>query len=504
MLDMTPQLVFTRTIRNATTPELVEYALQRKEGTLTHTGAFSVQTGTYTGRSPKDKFIVVEDPITQDIHWGTTNQPFAKDQFTTLLNRVLDYLSAREVFVLDAFAGAAPECQMPVQEITELAWHNLFAKQLFIKQGTTHLQHNPFQVISAPGFKADPTRDGTRSEAFVIISFEERIVLIGGTEYAGEIKKSIFTVMNYLLPKLGVLSMHCSANMGLSGNTALFFGLSGTGKTTLSTDPNRGLIGDDEHGWSENGVFNIEGGCYAKCIHLSEEREPEIWGAVRFGTVLENVVLNQERVPNYEDASLTENTRAAYPLDSIPNVMASGQGNHPDTIIFLTADASGVLPPIAKLTEEQIGYYFLNGYTSKLAGTERGVTTPEATFSTCFGAPFLPLRPKVYAELLQTKIRQHNARVFLVNTGWSGGPYGDGKRMSLTYTRAMVNAAIEGRLDSVEYTTDGIFGLQIPLTCPGVDGAVLNPIQTWKDQDQYIERALGLQQLFEKNFAQFS
>jgi len=504
MLDMTPQLVFTRTIRNATTPELVEYSLQRQEGVLTHSGAFSVQTGTYTGRSPKDKFIVMEDPTNQDIHWGSTNRPFDKGRFTTLLNRVLDYLSERQVFILDAFAGAAPEWQMPVQVITELAWHSLFAKQLFLQTGGADLQQEPFQVISAPGFKADPTRDGTRSEAFVIISFEERIVLIGGTEYAGEIKKSIFTVMNYLLPKLGVLSMHCSANMGASGNTALFFGLSGTGKTTLSTDPTRGLIGDDEHGWSDDGVFNIEGGCYAKCIHLSEEREPEIWRAVKFGTVLENVVLNPQRVPNYDDASLTENTRAAYPMASIPNVVTSGQGSHPDTIIFLTADASGVLPPIAKLTEEQVGYYFLNGYTSKLAGTERGVTRPEATFSTCFGAPFLPLRPRVYADLLQAKIRQHNARVFLVNTGWSGGPYGEGKRMSLTYTRAMVNAAIEGRLDSVEYRTDSIFGLEIPTTCPGVDATVLNPIETWKDKQQYIERARELQQLFEQNFAQFS
>lgn len=405
--------------------ELVEKVLQRNEGRLTHTGAVAVTTGKYTGRSPKDKYIVEEPSTKQTIDWGTVNQPMSPETFEKLYDKVLDYLMKQdELFVFKGFAGADPKYRLPIQVVNEFAWHNLFVHQLFIRPSAEELAaHEPqFTVICAPNFKADPKVDGTRSEAFIIISFERRTVLIGGTEYAGEMKKSIFSVMNYVLPEQGILPMHCSANVGQEGDVALFFGLSGTGKTTLSTDPNRRLIGDDEHGWSSRGIFNIEGGCYAKCINLSREKEPQIFDAIGFGAVLENVVLDDAtRVPNYDDGMLTENTRAAYPLQAIQNIIDPSVAGHPSTIVFLTADAFGVLPPISKLTREQAMYHFLSGYTSKLAGTERGVTEPEATFSTCFGAPFLP-RPAVeYAEMLGQKIAEHNVRVFLVNTGWTGG-----------------------------------------------------------------------------------
>lgn len=459
--------------------KLVEKSLMRNEGALTSTGALRVATGKYTGRSPKDKFIVMEDSIKDKVDWGEVNKPIEKEVFKKLYEKVMNYLKEREeLYVFRGFAGADTEYRLPIQVINEFAWHNLFAKQLFIRPTKEDLQdfNAEFTVISAPTFKADPEVDGTRSEAFIIVSFEEKIVLIGGTEYAGEMKKSIFSIMNFLLPERGVLSMHCSANAGKEGDVALFFGLSGTGKTTLSADPNRHLIGDDEHGWSNNGVFNIEGGCYAKCANLSAEKEPEIWNAIRFGAVLENVILDDKTgIPDYDDTSLTENTRVAYPIESIPNALIPSIAGHPSTIIFLTADAFGVLPPISKLTKEQAMYHFLSGYTSKLAGTERGITEPEATFSTCFGAPFLPLPAGRYAEMLGEKINEHDAQVFLVNTGWSGGPYGVGKRMNLAYTRAMIQAALNGELNSVDMTVDPIFGLNIPTHCPGVPDEVLQP-----------------------------
>ncbi|WP_281889521.1 phosphoenolpyruvate carboxykinase (ATP) [Paenibacillus sp. YYML68] len=488
-------------------PQLIEAALYRREGSLTDSGALQVTTGTYTGRSPKDKYIVRDSITASHVAWGSTNQPMTTEQFGRLYRKALQYLEQRELFVFDGYAGADAAYRLPVRVVSEYAWHNLFAQQLFIKPMQEELRsHKPaFTVISAPGFKADPAEDGTNSEVVVAISFEERVVLIGGTEYAGEMKKSIFSVLNYLLPFQDVFPMHCSANIGADGDTALFFGLSGTGKTTLSADPNRSLIGDDEHGWSPQGVFNFEGGCYAKCADLAPEKEPEIWQAIRFGTVLENVVLDSKtHVPDYADKTLTENTRAAYPIDFIPNAMIPGVGGHPKTIIFLTADASGVLPPIARLTKEQAMYYFLSGYTSKLAGTERGVTQPVATFSTCFGAPFLPLQPTVYAELLGQRLDEHRAQVYLVNTGWTSGPYGTGSRMKLSYTRAMVKAALAGALADVTVTADPIFGVLVPDYIPGVPNEVLVPRHTWPDAKAYEAAAQELAQQFSRNFEKFS
>ncbi|WP_210364828.1 phosphoenolpyruvate carboxykinase (ATP) [Bacillus sp. REN3] len=489
-------------------PQLVEKMLNRNEGLLTSTGAVRATTGKYTGRSPKDKFIVEEKSVKDKIDWGSSNQPISEESFSKLYNKVLNYLKEREeVFVFKGFAGADKKYRLPIQVINEYAWHNLFAHQLFIRPEAGELADHEakFTVISAPTFKADPAVDGTNSETFIIISFEQRVVLIGGTEYAGEMKKSIFSVMNYLLPENGILSMHCSANVGREGDVALFFGLSGTGKTTLSADNNRRLIGDDEHGWSANGVFNIEGGCYAKCINLSKEKEPQIFDAIRFGSVLENVVIDPEtRIADYDDNSLTENTRAAYPIQAIDNIVEPSIAGHPNTIVFLTADAFGVLPPIAKLTKEQAMYHFLSGYTSKLAGTERGITSPQATFSTCFGSPFLPLPATRYAEMLGEKIDEHNAKVFLVNTGWTGGEYGTGSRMKLAFTRAMVQAALEGELNNVETVKDRIFGLDIPLHVPGVPDDVLQPVKTWNDEKAYYEKANELAGQFRENFKKFS
>lgn len=486
--------------------QLVERALKRKEGVLTSTGALRATTGKYTGRSPKDKYVVEELSVKDKINWGSINQPISKLVFENLYKKVLAYLKTKdEIFVSKNFAGADTSYRLPIRVVNEYAWHNLFARQLFIRPTEEERQnhHAEFTIISAPGFKANPMIDGTKSEAFIIISFEKRIILIGGTEYAGEIKKSIFSIMNYLLPEQNVLSMHCSANVGDEGDVALFFGLSGTGKTTLSADPARHLIGDDEHGWSHTGIFNIEGGCYAKCINLTEEKEPQIYNAIRFGSVLENVILDKNRNPDYDDTELTENTRAAYPLELIPNSVMPSVAGHPNTIIFLTADAFGVLPPISKLTKEQAMYHFLSGYTSKLAGTERGVTSPECTFSTCFGSPFLPLHANRYAEMLGEKINQHDAQVFLVNTGWSGGEYGVGKRMNLSYTRAMVQAALQGELNSVETVIDPIFGLNIPLHCPGVPDEVLQPKETWVDKAAYDIKAQELASKFQENFKKF-
>ncbi|HEY9576908.1 MAG TPA: phosphoenolpyruvate carboxykinase (ATP) [Pseudobacillus sp.] len=489
-------------------PLLVEKVLNRKEGVLTASGAVRAETGKYTGRSPKDKFIV-EEPSTKDkIDWGPVNEPISAEVFDQLYTKVIKYLKEQEeLFVFKGFAGADPSHRLPIQVINEYAWHNLFAHQLFIRPTEEELKnhHAGFTIVSAPNFKADPAVDGTKSEAFIIVSFERRIVLIGGTEYAGEMKKSIFSVMNFLLPENDILSMHCSANVGYEGDVALFFGLSGTGKTTLSADPNRRLIGDDEHGWSANGVFNIEGGCYAKTIGLSREKEPQIFDAIRFGSVLENVVLDeQSRIPDYNDNSLTENTRAAYPLQAIDNIVDPSVAGHPNTIIFLTADAFGVLPPISKLTKEQAMYHFLSGYTSKLAGTERGVTSPQATFSTCFGSPFLPLEATRYAEMLGEKIDEHNVQVFLVNTGWTGGEYGVGSRMKLAYTRAMVQAALEGELNNVETYTTKTFGLQIPLHVPGVPDDVLIPRKAWADEDAFMIKAEELAGKFRENFKKFN
>ncbi|WP_425402128.1 phosphoenolpyruvate carboxykinase (ATP) [Halalkalibacillus halophilus] len=494
--------------QNLPVSSLVEKVLSRKEGTLTSTGAIKATTGQYTGRSPKDKFIVEDEETKDTVEWGPVNQPISEDKFINLLNKVTEYLeSQKEIFSFKGFAGAEERHRLPIQVITQYAWHNLFANQLFIRPDLEELKSHEtgFTVISAPEFKADPSVDGTKSETFIIVSFKHKIVLIGGTEYAGEIKKSIFSVMNYMLPeKQNVLPMHCSANVGPEGDVALFFGLSGTGKTTLSADPNRRLIGDDEHGWSQSGVFNIEGGCYAKCINLTEEKEPQIYNAIRFGSVLENVVVNEATgLPDYDDTSLTENTRAAYAIDNIDNIVIPSKAGHPNTIIFLTADAFGVLPPISKLTKEQAMYHFLSGYTSKLAGTERGITEPEATFSTCFGSPFLPLPAATYAEMLGEKIDQQGVEVFLVNTGWTGGSYGDGSRMKLSYTRSMVHAALEGELNNVETEQDQIFGLQIPTTCPGVPTEVLNPKKTWENPDAYIQKAQELANKFHENFEKF-
>ncbi|KGP89786.1 phosphoenolpyruvate carboxykinase [Pontibacillus chungwhensis BH030062] len=494
-------------LTNLCVGELVEKVLQRNEGTLTATGAIRAETGRYTGRSPQDKFIVKDEVSKDTVDWGTVNQPISEEIFENLYHKVVDFLKEKEeVFVFNGFAGADERYRLPIQVINEFAWHNLFAHQLFIRPTEDEFADHvsEFTVISAPSFKADPAQDGTRSEAFIMVSFKHRVILIGGTEYAGEIKKSIFSVMNYLLPESDVLPMHCSANVGKEGDVALFFGLSGTGKTTLSADPERRLIGDDEHGWSNRGVFNIEGGCYAKCINLSEENEPQIYKAIRFGSVLENVILHPgTREPDYEDTTLTENTRAAYPIKNIHNIVEPSIAGHPNTIIFLTADAFGVLPPISKLTKEQAMYHFLSGYTSKLAGTERGVTSPEATFSTCFGSPFLPRHASTYAEMLGEKIDQFNSNVFLVNTGWTGGAYGEGHRMKLAHTRAMIHAALEGELNSTETVVDPIFGLEIPAHCPGVPDDVLIPKRTWKDEAQYEEKAHELATKFHENFKKF-
>lgn len=489
-------------------PQLAEKATSRGEAMLTVDGAVRAETGKYTGRSPKDKYTVEEESTKDQIDWGKVNQPISSEVFDNLYVKVVKYLKERdELFVFKGFAGADKDSQLSIQVINEYAWHNLFAHQLFIRPTKEELASHvaDFTVISAPNFKADPAVDGTASETFIIVSLEKKIILIGGTEYAGEMKKSIFGIMNYLLPQQGILSMHCSANVGEAGDVALFFGLSGTGKTTLSADPDRKLIGDDEHGWSDNGVFNIEGGCYAKTINLSAEKEPEIYNAIRFGSVLENVAVDPEtRVCDYDDGSLTENTRVAYPIQFIENIVDPSVAGHPKTIIFLTADAFGVLPPISKLTKEQAMYHFLSGFTSKLAGTERGVTEPEPVFSTCFGSPFLPLPATVYAEMLGQKIDEHGAQVFLVNTGWTGGEYGTGSRMKLSYTRTMVRAAIDGKLNNVETTQDAVFGLHIPTAVEGVPTQVLNPRDAWADKAAYDEKAAELAGLFNDNFKKFS
>ncbi|HLR02066.1 MAG TPA: phosphoenolpyruvate carboxykinase (ATP) [Virgibacillus sp.] len=500
-------LTHDRIEHNLSVPKLVERILERGEGDLTSTGAITANTGKYTGRSPKDKFIVMDTFSKDKIDWGAVNQPIDESVFEKLLKKVTEYLKTKsELYSFKGFAGADKQYRLPIQVVNEYAWHNLFSQQLFITPTEEELDNHQseFTIISAPNFQADPKVDGTNSEAFVIISFKQRIVLIGGTKYAGEMKKSIFSVMNCLLPERNVLPMHCSSNVGEEGDVALFFGLSGTGKTTLSADPYRRLIGDDEHGWSPNGIFNIEGGCYAKCINLSEKKEPQIHGAIRFGSVLENVVIDPNtRIPDYDNTTHTENTRAAYTLENMDNIVTPSISGHPSTIIFLTADASGTLPPISKLSKAQAMYHFLSGYTSKLAGTERGITQPTATFSACFGSPFLPLAPTAYAKMLGDKIDHYHVNVFLVNTGWTGGVYGTGSRIKLSYTRAMVHAALEGELNNVETTKDDIFGLSIPTHVPGVPDYLLVPENTWKDKEAYQAEARALADKFHDNFTKF-
>src|SRR5579872_994933 len=492
---------------NLSAAALFEEAIRNGEGLAAARGPLVVRTGKHTGRSPNDKFFVREPSSEHYIDWGKTNKPFDPDKFTALLARVDDYLRDKDVYVLDAFAGADPRYRIPVRVVTELAWHNLFARNLFIPATGEALQgfKPEFAVVDACNFLAEPLRDGTRSETFIIIDFSRKLVLIGGTTYAGEIKKSVFTIMNYLLPLRNVMPMHCSANVGPDDDVAIFFGLSGTGKTTLSADPGRALIGDDEHGWSDHGVFNFEGGCYAKAIHLSAELEPQIFPTTQtFGTVLENVVIDPEsRELDLDDASLTENTRAAYPLSSVANTVASGCAGHPRNIVMLTADAFGVMPPIAKMTPAQAMYHFLSGYTAKVAGTEKGVTEPQTTFSHCFGAPFMVHPPTKYAEMLGQRIAKHQVQCWLVNTGWSGGPYGVGKRMKLPYTRAMVNAALAGHLDDTPCTPDPIFKVAVPIDVPGVPKEVLNARSTWKDPAAYDAKARELARMFAENFTRF-
>lgn len=506
--ELTELLKGSNILVQPSVPVLVEKVLQRGEGVLTASGAVRAETGKYTGRSPKDKFTVREASVENSIDWGSVNQPISEEAFNRLYEKVVSHLKEKEeLFLFKGFAGADQKHRLPIQVVNEYAWHNLFAHQLFIRPTEEELKTHDagFTILSAPSFQADPLTDGTNSETFIIVSFEQRVILIGGTEYAGEMKKSIFSVMNYLLPQNNVLPMHCSANVGYEGDVALFFGLSGTGKTTLSADPNRRLIGDDEHGWSANGVFNIEGGCYAKTIGLTREKEPQIFDAIRFGSVLENVVLDSKtREPDYDDNTLTENTRAAYPLQAIDNIVDPSVAGHPNTIIFLTADAFGVLPPISKLSKEQAMYHFLSGYTSKLAGTERGITSPQATFSTCFGSPFLPLHATVYAEMLGKKIDEQNVQVFLVNTGWTGGEYGTGERMKLSYTRAMIQAALEGELAHTPTYKTKVFGLEIPLHVPGVPDDVLIPRKAWADEKAFMQKAQELAAKFRENFKKFS
>ena len=494
---------------NLNTPMLYEEIVKRREGHIAHLGPVVVRTGSHTGRSPNDKFTVKEPSSDDKIWWGDINRPISEEKFNILFSRLQAYLQGREVYVQDCHAGADADYRLPVRVITETAWHSLFARNMFrqVHDPGERKQHVPvFSIIHVPHFHAIPELDGTNSEAFIIVNFGKKIVLIGGTIYAGEIKKSIFTVLNYLLPQKEVLGMHCSANIGIDGGVALYFGLSGTGKTTLSADPGRRLIGDDEHGWSDKGVFNFEGGCYAKVIRLDPEAEPEIYGTTRkFGTILENVGLDAEsRKVDLNDDSLTENTRAAYPIGHIPNIVPEGTAGHPRNIIFLTADAFGVMPPISRLTNEEARYHFLSGYTAKVAGTEAGVKEPKATFSACFGAPFMALPPYVYSRLLGEKIAEHKVKVWLVNTGWSGGPVGTGSRMKIAYTRAMVNAALQGKLDNVEFSQDPVFGLAIPASCPGVPAEILSPRNTWADKEAYDKKAADLISRFKKNFEQFA
>jgi len=499
---------FKTVYRNLPTPILVEKILENNEGILAHMGPVVVQSGKYTGRSPKDKFIVKQPPSQDHIWWGKENQPISPEVFDNLYKKVIAYLQQRELYVMDAYAGADSRYRLPIRVISTLAWQSLFARNMFIREldpKKLETFEPEFTIIAAPEFKAIPEIDGTRSEVFVLLNFEKKIVLIGGSGYSGEIKKSVFTVMNYIMPLKGIMSMHASANLGKGGDVAIFFGLSGTGKTTLSSDPERFLIGDDEHGWSDDGVFNFEGGCYAKVINLSKDDEPLIYETTRkFGTILENVVIDKQtrRIDLFND-SITENTRASYPITYIPNALKEGTGPHPKNIIMLTYDAFGVLPPVSKLTKEQAMYHFISGYTAKVAGTEAGVLEPTAVFSTCFGAPFMVLPPTVYAKLLGEKIQKHNVNCWLVNTGLNGGPYGVGKRISISHTRAIIRAILNNELNNVEYEILPIFNLSIPKNCPEVPSNILNPRQSWQDKDAYDAQLKKLAFEFKKNMNSF-
>ncbi|MGE4353085.1 MAG: phosphoenolpyruvate carboxykinase (ATP) [Oscillospiraceae bacterium] len=489
--------------RNLCPAKLVEHALRLGEGVLMPNGALNVNTGKYTGRSPNDKFIVDSAGVHDEIAWGKVNVPISQEKFDNIYEKMIAYFQGREIFIFDGFAGADPAYKKGFRVINDLASENLFIHQLLLRPDASELESftPDFTVIAAPIFKCIPERDGVNSEAAILVDYEKKLVLIAGSQYAGEIKKSIFSVMNYLMPKEGIFPMHCSANIGKDGDTAVFFGLSGTGKTTLSADPNRKLIGDDEHGWADDSLFNFEGGCYAKCINLAEESEPEIFHAIKFGSLAENIVLDEEtREPDYSDGSITENTRVGYPVDYIPNSAIPGIGSQPKTVIFLTADAYGVLPPISKLDKNQAMYYFVSGFTSKLAGTERGINSPVPTFSTCFGEPFLPLDPSLYAQMLSEKVEKSGANVYLVNTGWNG----TGKRMKLSYTRAMITAALNGELEKSEFATDPIFGVSVPTTCPNVPDEIMVPIKTWDDKAAYEETAKKLAKSFVENFKKYT
>lgn len=494
---------------NLTPAELVEHTLTLGEGVLTDTGAIAIRTGKFTGRSPDDKFTVKDANTENSVDWSSKfNIPFTTAQFEALHKRVLAYLENKKVYVADSVACADPKYRIGIRVIAEKPWSAMFAGNMFINLSNDDiLKANPdWVILNAPGFLADPAIDGTRQSNFAAIDFTKKTILIGGTGYTGEIKKGIFTILNYTLPhERNVFPMHCSANQGKEGDTAIFFGLSGTGKTTLSADPNRALIGDDEHGWSEEGVFNFEGGCYAKTINLSPEGEPEIYEAIKFGAILENIgFIEGTRTPDYAFSGITENTRVSYPLDHIANALQPSVGNHPKNIFFLTCDAYGVLPPISKLTPGQAMYHFISGYTARVAGTEAGVTEPKPAFSQCFGAPFLPLHPVQYATMLSDRMQKHKTNIWLVNTGWSGGQYGVGSRMKLRYTRAMIQAALEGKLQNETFETLPIFGLEIPKNCPEVPTEILNPRNTWADKAAYDKQAIHLANLFNANFEKFA
>jgi len=492
---------------NLNAAELTEHTLKLNQGVLSDKGALCVNTGEFTGRSPQDKFIVKDETTANNVNWGKINIPVDSESFDRLHQKLCAYLQHKNVYVKDVYACADERYRMPLRAITETPWSAMFAGNMFLRPEMDEIDNMEpeWTVICAPGFKADPALDGTRKHNFAMLDFTRKMILIGGTAYTGEIKKGIFTVLNYTLPhEKNVLSMHCSANKGFNGDVAVFFGLSGTGKTTLSADANRKLIGDDEHGWSDEGVFNFEGGCYAKCINLSAEKEPEIYEAIRHGSILENIAFHEgTRTPDYDNDSITENTRVSYPIYHIPNALEKSVGGQPTNIFFLTCDAFGVLPPISKLTPEQAMYHFISGYTAKVAGTEVGIIEPQLTFSTCFGSPFLPLHPTRYAEMLGDKLKKHNVQVWLINTGWTGGPYGTGNRMKLSYTRAMINAALMGALEDVEYAQDPIFNLSVPQQCPNVPDELLNPRDTWADPIAYDKKAASLAESFAKNFKQF-
>ncbi|MBT3182120.1 MAG: phosphoenolpyruvate carboxykinase (ATP) [Deltaproteobacteria bacterium] len=502
LLSINPDMVH----RNLSSDLLMEISLNRGEGKLAANGALVTRTGERTGRSPKDRYVVEDSWSRGRVCWGDINQPISEEVFDGLLDEAVDYLKNKDRYVFEGFVGADSKYRMPIRIIAEKVWHALFATTLFVRPKQCELDNftSDFTVIDALDLRIDPSRYGIRTGTFVAISFERKIVLIIASGYGGEIKKSIFSVMNGLLPEKNVFPMHCSANIGAAGDSALFFGLSGTGKTTLSADPKRRLIGDDEHGWSDAGIFNFEGGCYAKAIALSEDAEPQIFNAIRKGSILENVVMDDKSCEiDYCDASITENTRATYPVEHIPNCVIPGMGDHPRNIFFLACDAFGVLPPIAKLTPEMATYHFLSGYTAKLAGTEVGVDEPEATFSTCFGAPFMPLNPTVYAKLLGERIAKHRVNCWLVNSGWSKGPYGEGRRMKIRITRALLDAALNGQLDDVEYVHDSIFNILVPKSCSNVPSEILFPRNTWRDQEAYDRKARDLALLFRDNFKQF-